>query len=296
MSIVSRPRSHRWVCTAVLLIAMWGFLWCVASPVTAATGQLTATWTQDTAEDLDGFKLIRKTGTTGTYALIATVDAAVRSYIDTGLSAGGTYCYQLAAYNAAGDSPYTPETCANVPTAVGYTLAVSTVGSGSVASSPGGIDCGASCSANFTGGTTIALSATPASTFTGWSGACSGTDTCVLTMSQPQNVTATFNTAAPPPSTTFTLSVTKSGTGTVGSTPAGITCGSTCNASYTSGTSVTLTAFSAVGSTFTGWGGACSGSGSCTVTLSQAQDVTATFIATPGSWTPYRWWWSTWRR
>src|SRR4030095_5918505 len=43
---------------------------------------------------------------------------------------------------------------------------------------------------------------------------------------------------------------------------------------------VTLTATPAAGSTFAGWSGACSGTGSCTVTMSAARSVTATFNAT----------------
>ena len=63
---------------------------------------------------------------------------------------------------------------------------------------------------------------------------------------------------------TFPLTVSKGGTGsgTVTSSPAGINCGSTCSATYNSGTSVTLTAAAASGSTFGGWSGACSGTGS----------------------------------
>jgi plastocyanin len=78
---------------------------------------------------------------------------------------------------------------------------------------------------------------------------------------------------------TFGLTISRSGTGsgTVTSTPAGISCGSTCNASYTDGTSVTLTANPATGSTFSGWSGACSGTGSCTVTMSADQIVIADF-------------------
>ena len=80
--------------------------------------------------------------------------------------------------------------------------------------------------------------------------------------------------------TNYTLSVSKagSGTGTVTSSPSGINCGSTCSASYTAGTSVTLTASAASGSTFAGWsGGGCSGTGTCTVAMNSAQSVTATF-------------------
>ncbi len=82
----------------------------------------------------------------------------------------------------------------------------------------------------------------------------------------------------------FSLAVVKAGTGngTVTSTPAGITCGTSCSASYDSGTSVTLSATAASSSTFTGWsGGGCSGAGSCTLTLTTTRTVTATF--TPSS-------------
>src|SRR5437667_1779439 len=79
---------------------------------------------------------------------------------------------------------------------------------------------------------------------------------------------------------TFGLAVVRAGlgSGTVTSTPAGITCGTSCSGSYASGTAVTLTATPASGSTFTGWsGGGCSGTGSCSVTVTAAVTVTATF-------------------
>ena len=77
----------------------------------------------------------------------------------------------------------------------------------------------------------------------------------------------------------YPLTVAKLGTGTgaVTSSPAGISCGATCSASYPSGTSVTLSAAAAAGSGFTGWSGACSGGGSCVVSMSVAQSVTVTF-------------------
>ena len=152
-------------------------------------------------------------------------------------------------------------------------------GSGTVTSSPAGINCGATCSASFNLGTNVTLTATPAtgSTFTGWSGACTGTGSCAVTMTAAQSVTATFAAATPP--STSTLSVTKNGTGTgiVASNPAGINCGGVCSASFTSGASVTLEAIPDAGSTFAGWSGACTGAGSCTVSISQARSVGATF-------------------
>ncbi len=157
-------------------------------------------------------------------------------------------------------------------------------GAGTVTSSPSGINCGSTCSATYNSGTVVTLTAaaTSPSTFGGWSGGvCSGTAaTCTVTMSQARSVTATFN----PGTNTFALTVTKAGTGTgtVTSSPSGINCGSTCSASYTSGTVVTLTAAAATGSAFAGWSNGCSGmTTTCVVTLSQARSPTATFNANP---------------
>ncbi len=78
-----------------------------------------------------------------------------------------------------------------------------------------------------------------------------------------------------------TLNVTKSGSGsgTVTSDPSGIDCGSTCSASYSEGTVVTLTVAPASGSIFTGWSGGCSGTGTCTVAMTEDISVTASFGA-----------------
>ncbi len=75
------------------------------------------------------------------------------------------------------------------------------------------------------------------------------------------------------------LTVTRSGTGTgtVTSVPSGIDCGAVCNKSYTTSTSVTLTAQVDSGSVFSGWSGDCSGTGPCVVTLGADRSVGATF-------------------
>ncbi len=72
------------------------------------------------------------------------------------------------------------------------------------------------------------------------------------------------------------------GAGTVKSTPVGIDCGSICSASFAPGTQITLSAEPAPGSRFLRWGGACSGSGACTVAPSAASSVSATFQTTAG--------------
>ena len=75
----------------------------------------------------------------------------------------------------------------------------------------------------------------------------------------------------------FTVAKAGSGDGTVVSTPTGINCGSDCAEDYPAGLAVTLTASPAQGSAFSGWTGACTGSGTCTVTVDSAKNVTAMF-------------------
>jgi hypothetical protein len=164
-------------------------------------------------------------------------------------------------------------------TAPNQTLTVSKAGAGTgtVTSNPTGINCGSTCSYAFTYNTPVTLTATAASgsAFGGWSGAgCSGTGTCSVTMSAAQSVTATFNLTG---NQTLTVSKRGDGTGTVTSSPTGISCGSTCTHAYALNTAVTLTAKAASGSTFTGWGGVCSGTGTCAVTMNAPKSVTAGF-------------------
>ncbi len=81
-----------------------------------------------------------------------------------------------------------------------------------------------------------------------------------------------------------TLTVTKNGTGlgTVSSSPAGINCGATCNATFTPAAVVTFSATPTAGSYFSGWAGCTSVVGtSCQVTVASATTVTATFVLVP---------------
>ena len=85
---------------------------------------------------------------------------------------------------------------------------------------------------------------------------------------------------------TQTLTLTKAGTGagTVTSNPAGINCGATCAFAFGGGSSVTLTAAASGGSVFAGWsGGACTGTGTCVVTMNAATAVTANFVTLAGT-------------
>jgi hypothetical protein len=155
-------------------------------------------------------------------------------------------------------------------------------GSGTVTSVPTGITCGASCSGLFPSGTAVTLTAGAGSgsAFTGWSGGgCSGTGTCVVTVSAAVTVTANFAQLIP-----LTINTPGAGMGTVTSLPAGINCGSTCTSSFPSGSSVTLSAVATAGSIFSGWsGGGCSGTDTCSVSLTAATAVAATFTLQPTS-------------
>jgi hypothetical protein len=164
------------------------------------------------------------------------------------------------------------------------TLAVGRAGTGagSVAMvySGGLTDCFSACTRDFANGTQVKLAATAAagSTLTGWTGDCSGTGGCTLTMDQNHSATAVFTLISVAPSAK-TLTVAKSGTGsgTVASSPAGIDCGSTCTRDFEHGTQLTLTATADAGSTFAGWTGACGGAGACALTMDDAKAATATF-------------------
>ncbi|MCE9576500.1 MAG: choice-of-anchor D domain-containing protein [Deltaproteobacteria bacterium] len=157
-------------------------------------------------------------------------------------------------------------------------LTVSKPGSGTGTVTGPGIACGTDCTEATTYGAsiTLAAAAAPDSTFTGWSGACTGTGTCTITMDQTQTAIATFDRLTPE----LAVALAGSGAGTVASSPAGIDCGTHCTQSFAFGTSVMLTASATNGSTFAGWSGACTGtSASCTVLIDRARAVTATFDA-----------------
>ena len=170
----------------------------------------------------------------------------------------------------------------DAPEIVNYALDVtkSGAGAGTVTSNPAGISCGSDCSEVYPSGTAVTLTASPAvgSSFAGWTGGgCTGTGTCVVTLTAATAVTATFSINQD----SLTVMRAGNGNGTVTSNPAGINCGLDCGELYNFGTVVTLTAMPAAGSTFAGWsGGGCAGTGTCTVTINGATMVTGTFTLT----------------
>jgi hypothetical protein len=209
----------------------------------------------------------------------------------------------LALLHACRDTP-TPTELQLAVTAVTRTLAVtgSGTGDGTVTSSPAGINCkvtagkaaATECSAPFSDGVVVTLTATPKSghSFRGWFGSCTGKASCKVTMTANRAVQARFLKGP------FTIRIsggtTGTGSGTVrtqsGLTPAiscvitnGAAAATGCSATYPAYTTLTLTATAAAGNSFTGWGAPCSGSGTgtCQHTVIQNRTIAATFV--PGS-------------
>lgn len=161
-------------------------------------------------------------------------------------------------------------------------------GRGTVTFTPAGssASCTASCSNRYETGTVVSLSAAAgtSSSFTGWTGACSGTGTCSVTMSSARQVGAIFEAVSSGPSQTLSLTTTGSGIGAVTITANGVStsCTGACTRSFGQHTAVTLTAAAASGSMLTSWSGACKGRKSnCVVRMSGAKSVSANFAALP---------------
>ncbi|HKE89849.1 MAG TPA: hypothetical protein VKB45_05910, partial [Gemmatimonadales bacterium] len=142
----------------------------------------------------------------------------------------------------------------------------------------------ASCSAIYltTDNVTLTASAPSGWSFSGWSGACSGTGTCSLAMSANRSVTATFAQASP---TTHVLTLSVIGTGqtafSVTPQPGG-TCANpattSCTAVFLATDNVTLTP----GPGFTAWSGDCAGVGTCSLAMTNDRAVTVTFSSGGG--------------
>ena len=159
-----------------------------------------------------------------------------------------------------------------------FTLEVVVAGdpaNGIVTSTPAGIDCPGTCTADFPIDANVDLEAIPGPgfEFSGWGVACAGNpNPCTVTMDQDREVSAAFD-----PVPTYELTVGVDGSGSVTSTPAGIECPGTCAADFLENEKVLLEPTAAAGSSFTGWSGDCSGTGTCVVSMDQARAVTATF-------------------
>lgn len=270
------PRRRR-LRTAFLVLAIVLAGMTVAAPAALAAppGPLLSVSDADTVE-----------GNVGSVDLVFTVRLSnpTGRIVTVDYSAGGAKVG-----DATGDGLIRNDDAAPPPPPATFALSVarSGAGAGTVISSPAGVSCGSDCSEAYPDGTVVSLTATPeaGSTFAGWSGACSGTGACSVTMSAARAVTAMFEPAA---AGTFTLTVVGSRTPTtiavVFSEPDGIGCGTEpgqdrCAADFPAGATVTLYAVAAQG-TFSGWGFDCAGTPPdvpCTLQMSSDHTVAVTF-------------------
>ena len=126
---------------------------------------------------------------------------------DTTTEVPGTYMVSALARDAAGNTATAPEIMIAIetppaPVTFPLTVTLNGTGNGSVSSAPAGLSCPGTCTADFLENDQVTLTAmTDAdSTFEGWNGAgCSGTGTCIVTMTQAESVTANFSLLPPPP-------------------------------------------------------------------------------------------------
>jgi Divergent InlB B-repeat domain len=164
-----------------------------------------------------------------------------------------------------------------------YSLMVKKTGAGTATSTPDGIDCGATCLAEFEEGTEVTLNASPDKgyEFAKWVGCDvqSSETECKVTMTEPSEVEVEFVVEHPP----LTVRLEGNGSGEVTSDPSGIACPTTCSAKFNLNDVATLTASADPGSVFSGWTdcGAKSFEGECEVTMGEAKEITATFDLLP---------------
>jgi Tol biopolymer transport system component len=208
--------------------------------------------------------------------------------VEEGTSPSGNTYPNIYVLNATGggatritSGTYADEPSWQPTTADALTVTSAGTGSGTVTSSPAGINCPGTCSFPYAPGTKVTLTAAAGAGayFAGWNGGgCSGTGTCTITLAAATTVTATFNTGV-------TLTVkNQSGLGAwITSTPSGISCdkddAGTCSEIFAPGTFVTLHQDTYQdGALFTGWiGGGCSGIDSCTVVMTGNVTVSGTW-------------------
>jgi hypothetical protein len=139
-----------------------------------------------------------------------------------------------------------------------FSVSISSFTYGRVVSTPAGIDCPGACQYRFPAGTTVVLKAMPRANeeFLGWSQmlgstACEQTTADTCTVSSNANVYGIFRLAP----TTVNVAKSGAGSGRVISNPPGIDCGTTCNAVFSSGVSVSLNPIEDEGSVFMGFDG-----------------------------------------
>lgn len=165
----------------------------------ASSSSISLSWLDNSGNET-GFKIERGPNASS-FAQIGTTAANVLAFADTGLAAGTSYVYRVRAANGAGDSGYSNIATAQTTGTTRYRLTVnlSGIGSGVVTSGPAGINCGSTCTADYSSGTSVGLTAFPntGSGFAGWTGVDLSTGTsATVQMTGNKTVVAAFGFAA----------------------------------------------------------------------------------------------------
>jgi hypothetical protein len=107
--------------------------------------------------------------------------------LTTPSGSGGYYSYGCD-FGPRSDAAPMPDVSAAEVFSTSY-LTLVVVGAGAVTVSPGGMSCQGTCVLPFPAETAVTLQARPAG-FLGWSGSCTGTGACTVTLHGDQDVTA----------------------------------------------------------------------------------------------------------
>ncbi len=252
-----------------------------AGVIEAATNSATLQWSPNPESDLAGYRVYHGI-TPGQYGGSLSVGNTT-SYQFVNLEGNKTHYFTVTAYDTSGNesSPASEVAKTITGTDSNQVLTVSLSGNGTVSSSPSGVTCfNQVCSGSFAEGTSVSLTAHPHSgeTFSGWGGACSGSSTCMVSLTTAMTVSAAFTSSTPVPNHTLSVTLSGEGSGSVVSSPQGLNCtNGTCSAEFPQGTNVTLTPSAEAGSAFKGWTEICAGTGNCQITLMASQGLTASF-------------------
>ncbi len=246
----------------------------------ASSNSATLQWAANQESDLAGYRVYHGTNS-GSYGGSQNVGMTT-TYQYVNLESNKTHYFAVTAYDTSGnESSPSPEVYKTI-TGPNSLLTISLSGSGTVTSNPVGVSCSSgTCSGTFPQGSNVTLNAVPSSgsTFSGWGGVCTGTSSCVVALSTSSLSASASFALNPPPSSSLSVTIAGGGSGTVTSNPVGVSCSSgTCSGAFPQGTNVTLNAVPSSGSTFSGWGGVCTGTSSCVVALSTSSlSTSATF-------------------
>ncbi|HBY85292.1 MAG TPA: hypothetical protein DEO86_05395 [Colwellia sp.] len=147
---------------------------------------------------------------------------------------------------------------------------------GSINIQPKNISCESNCINNFTAGTPIEINAKPIinARFIGWSGACTGTSRCEITLDNDKVLNAQFSVILPE----LTLTVKTNEGGSISFDNGLLECTNSCEYNVAQGEQVILTPKPMKDHVFIGWVGACTGNSPCEITINSDTNVRADFV------------------